>query len=114
MRRLVIQLGSAEPERIAAALTIGLAAVASGGVADLWLSGPATTLAVPGREPAYELEHAPDLTTALDMLTSVVVCSQCAARRGLTEVDLRDGARIGGATELVEALTSDDAVALTY
>lgn len=114
MRRLVIQLSSDDPETIAAALTVGSTAAASGGRVDLWLSGPATMLAVPGRQPEYDLEHAPDVDAALDMMSSVTVCSQCAARRNLTDADLRSGARIAGAATLVEALTSADTVALTY
>ncbi len=114
MDRLVIQLGSDEPERVAAALTVGMTAVAAGAVVHLWLSGPASLLAVPGREPAYDLAHAPALASALDSMDSVTVCSQCAARRGLDLADLRPGAVIAGATTLVEALLTDGTQALTY
>lgn len=114
MRRLVVQLTTDDPEQVAAALTVSMTAVAAGARVDLWLSGPGSYLAVPGREPQYDLPHAPALHTALDTVASVAVCSQCAARRGLTDADLRPGAVIAGATTLVEALLAEGAQALTY
>ena len=114
MDRLVVQLTTDEPEKIAAALTVSMAAVASGADVSLWLSGPATLLAVAGRGPAYDLQFAPDLGEGLDSVTTLRVCSQCAARRGLHDEDLRPGARIGGAIELVEALLTDGTAAVTY
>ena len=114
MDRLVIQLTTDDPERVAAALTVGMTAVASGAVVNLWLSGPASLFAVPGREPSYDLAHAPALGPALASMDSVTVCSQCAARRGLRSEDLRPGAVIAGATTLVEALLTDGTQALTY
>lgn len=113
-RRLVVQLGTDEQERVATALTVAMAAAAGGAHVDLWLSGPATLLAVPGREPAYDLDLAPDLGQALGAVDSVSVCSQCAARRGLADDDLGHGARIAGATTLVEAVLADDTRTLTY
>jgi len=114
VRSLVVQLTTDDPEKVAAALTVGMTAAASGADVALWLSGPASWFAVPGREPAYDLPHAPDLTEALDVIGSVRVCSQCAARRGLQDADLRPGTAIAGATTLVEALLADGAQALTY
>lgn len=113
-RRLVVQLTTDVPERVAGALTVGMAAAAAGADVDLWLSGPATLLVVPGREPPYDLEYAPGLADALSAMTSVAVCSQCAARRRLGPQDLRPGARIAGATELVEALLTDGVQAVSY
>ncbi len=113
-RRLVVQLTTDEPEKVATALTVAMTAAAAGAQVDLWLSGPATLFAVVGREPVVDLEYAPEPVQALAAVGSVNVCSQCAARRGLTDADLRSGARIRGATALVEALLSDDTQALTY
>jgi predicted peroxiredoxin len=113
-RRLVVHLTTDDPERVATALTVSMAAVAAGARVDLWLSGPATWLAVPGREPADDLAFAPDRDAALEGADSVSVCSQCAARRGLTDDDLRPGAAISGATSLVEALLDPDTQAVTY
>lgn len=114
MDRLVVQLTTDDPEKVAAALTVSLTAAAVGARVDLWLSGPASWFAVPGREPAFDLAHAPDLVTALTTVDTVSVCSQCAVRRGLTNHDLRPGARIAGATTLVEALLTDGTQAITY
>jgi predicted peroxiredoxin len=112
--RLVVQLTTDDPEKVAAALTVCLTAVASGARVHLWLSGPGSMFAVPGREPAFDLDHAPGLHAALDSVDFLAVCSQCAARRGLTADDLRPGAVIAGATTLVEALLTDGTQALTY
>lgn len=114
MHRLVVQLTTDDPEKVAAALTVSLTAAASGAQVHLWLSGPASLFAVPGREPAYDLPHAPALESALNSVDSVAVCSQCAARRGLTPADLRPGAVIAGATSLVESLLTDGTQAVTY
>jgi predicted peroxiredoxin len=114
VRRLVVQLTTDDPEQVAAALTVGMTAAAAGADVALWLSGPASMFAVAGREPAYDLPHAPALEEALETIGTVSVCSQCAARRGLTDDDLRPGAAIAGATTLVEALLADGAQAVTY
>lgn len=114
MDRLVVQLTTDDPEKVAAALTVSLTAAASGASVHLWLSGPASMFAVLGREPAFDLSHAPDITMAMDTVDFLAVCSQCAARRGLTPADLRPGAVIAGATTLVEALLTDGTQALTY
>lgn len=114
MDRLVVQLTTDDPEKVAAALTVCLTAVATGANVRLWLSGPASMFAVPGREPAFDLTHAPELHAALDSVHTLAVCSQCAARRGLTSADLRPNAVIAGATTLVEALLTDGTQALTY
>ncbi len=114
MHRLVVQLTTDDPEKVATAMTVSLTAAAAGAHVALWLSGPATLLAVPGREPDVSLPHAPDPQQALDSVAEVVVCSQCAARRELQPADVRHGAMIAGAATLVEALLTDGTQALTY
>ncbi len=114
MRPLVVQLTTDDQERVAAALTVAMTAAASGAHVSLWLAGPATMFAVPGRQPAFDLEFAPDLDEALNSVTQIHVCSQCAARRDLTAGHLRPGADIAGAATLVEALLSEDTQALVY
>ena len=44
----------------------------------------------------------------------VTVCTQCAARRGITADDVLDGVRIAGAAAFVEECLADDAQALVY
>lgn len=114
VRPLVVQLTTDDPEKVAAALTVAMTAAAAGAQVSLWLSGPATSFAVPGSEPPYDLAFAPDLEEALTTVGAVLVCSQCAARRGLTPQDLRPGAAIAGATTLVESLLAEDVQAVTY
>lgn len=114
MRRLVVHLTSDDQETVATALTIAVTTAASGFPVHLWLSGPASMIAVPGRQPTYDLPDAPDPDEVLDAMVSVSVCSQCAKRRGIGEADLRPGTRIAGATSLVEMLAADGTQALTY
>jgi predicted peroxiredoxin len=42
------------------------------------------------------------------------VCTQCAARRGITEADLVPGVRISGAATFVAEALADGAQALVY
>jgi predicted peroxiredoxin len=44
----------------------------------------------------------------------VTLCTQCAARRGITEADLIDGVRIAGAVTFVAEVTADNTQALVY
>jgi predicted peroxiredoxin len=44
----------------------------------------------------------------------VTLCTQCAARRGITEEDLIDGVRIAGAATFVAEVTADETQALVY
>jgi predicted peroxiredoxin len=45
---------------------------------------------------------------------SVTVCTQCAARREITEDDLIEGVRIAGAATFVAEVLADGAKALVY
>lgn len=118
-RRLVVKVtcGEDDAERLSQALTVAATAVAAGVDVSLWLTGDATWLAVPGRVPDLGLAHAVPLT---DLVASVLadgrttVCTQCAARRGITADDLVDGARIAGAASFVAEVLGDDVRALVY
>lgn len=119
MRSLVIKCtaGAEDPERCNQAFTVAAAGLAAGARVSLWLTGEATWLAVPGRAEAFELPQAAPLAETRDLVLAegdLVVCTQCAARRGLTESDLVAGARIAGATGFVELALADDAQALVY
>ena len=73
--------------------------------------------ALPGKAEAFELAHAPDLAELRDLLVQdaqVTVCTQCAARRGITEADLVAGIRIAGATSFVAEALAAGAQALVY
>lgn len=119
MRSLVIKCtaGAEDAERCNQAFTVAAAGVAAGAPVTLWLTGEATWLATPGRAAEFVLPHAAPLADTLELVLSggeVVVCTQCAARRGLTEADLVPGARIAGAASFVEQVLAADAQALVY
>jgi len=118
-RQLIIKLtnGIESPERLSQAFTVAATAVASGAKVSLWLTGESTWLAVPGRAEEFSLPHAADLADLRDAVIaggSVTVCSQCAARRDLSEGDLLPGAMIRGAAAFVEEVLADGAQALVY
>jgi predicted peroxiredoxin len=118
-RSLVVKVtaGKDEPERCNQAFTVAAAAIASGVPVSLWLTGEASWFAVPGRADDLRLPHAVPLS---DLLASVLaggtvtLCSQCAARRDLTEDDLIDGVRISGAPTFIAEAIADGAQALVY
>ena len=118
-RSLVVKVtcGAEEGERLNQAFTVAAAAAAAGAEVSLWLTGEAAWFGVPGRAEEFAL----DLATPLDQLLSVVldtgsvtVCSQCAARRGIVEADLREGVRIAGAAVFAEQVLGDGVQALVY
>ena len=108
---------TAELERVAQALTVATTALASGIPTSVWLTGEATRLATPGYAAPLTLPHAAPFEDLVDLLLGaevVTVCTQCAARRGLTEADLLPGARIAGAAGFVEQALAEGAQALVY
>ena len=118
-RSLVVKVtcGAEDAERCNQGFTVAAAAAASGAEVSLWLTGEAAWFGVPGRAEAFDL----DLATPLDQLMaavlgsgSVTVCSQCAARRGLVERDLREGVRIAGAAVFAEQVLGEGVQALVY
>jgi predicted peroxiredoxin len=119
MRSLVIKCtaGSEDPERCNQAFTVAASAVAVGAQVSLWLTGEAAWFAVPGRAEEFSLPLATPLADLRDTVLVggiVTVCSQCAARRGLTAGDLLPDVRIAGAAVFTEETLSDTAQALVY
>lgn len=118
-RSLVVKVtcGAEDAERCNQGFTVAAAAAASGADVSLWLTGEAAWFGLPGRAEEFAL----DLATPLDQLIAAVltsgtitVCSQCAARRGLVEGDLREGVRIAGAAVFAEQVLGDGVQALVY
>ena len=118
-RSLVVKLtsGAESPERANQAFTVAVTALASGVPVSMWLTGESAWFGVPGRAEEFAL----DLATPLDQLMAAVltsgtitVCSQCAARRGLVEGDLRDGVTIAGAAVFAEQVLGEGVQALVY
>ena len=117
MRSLVVKLtaGVDAPERCLQGLTVSSVALASGAEVSLWLTGESVWLATPGGE--LELPESPPASVLLDAVLAggrVQVCTQCAARRGLTQADLKPGAVIAGAGSFVEQALADGVQALVY
>lgn len=118
-RSLVVKVtaGADAPERCSQAFTVAATAVASGVPTSLWLTGESAWFAVPGRAEAFDLPHAAplaDLLAAVLAAGSVTLCTQCAARRGITPDDVLPGVRLGGAPTFLEECLADGAQALVY
>lgn len=119
MRKLVISTscGLDQPERCSQAFTVAASAVAAGAEVSLWLTGEAAWLGVPGRAEQFRLEHAASLADSRDLVIEggrLLVCTQCAARRSLTEADLLPGVVISGAAAFTEEVLGDGVQALVY
>lgn len=118
-RSLVVKATSGldRPEAANQAFTVAAAAVAAGVEVSVWLTGEAAWFALPGRAAELELEHAaplPDLLDAVLAAGTLTVCTQCAARRGITGDDVLPGVRVAGAAVFVEESLRDGAQALVY
>ena len=118
-RQLIIKVtvGVESPEKLSQAFTVAATAAASGARVSLWLTGESSWMAVPGRAEELALAEAASLSDLRDAVLAqgrLTVCSQCAARRGLTETDLLPGTVIRGSAAFVEEVLQDDAQALVY
>ncbi|MET8787268.1 DsrE family protein [Streptomyces sp. NPDC049097] len=118
-KKLVIKVtaGADAPERCSQAFTVASVAVASGVDVSLWLTGESSWFALPGRAAEFELPHAaplPDLIEAIMAAGRITLCTQCAARRDITQQDVIDGIRIAGAQVFVQEALADDTQALVY
>lgn len=118
-RALVVKVtaGSDAPERCSQAFTVAATAAAAGVEVSLWLTGESAEFALPGRAAGFVLEQsAPlqDLLAAVLAAGSVTLCTQCAARRGITGEDVITGVRIAGAAAFVEEVMRPGAQALVY
>ena len=118
-RPLVVKVtcGAEDPERCNQGFTVAATALAAGADVSLWLTGEAAWLGTPGQAEAFSL---PLATPLADLLASVLaggrvtVCSQCAARRSLSEGDLLPGIRVAGAAVFAEEVLGDGVQALVY
>ena len=118
-RRLVLKAtcGSDDPERCNQAFTVAAAAVAAGAEVSLWLTGEAAWYGAPGRAEEFDLPLATPLADLRDVVLAggtLTVCSQCAARRSLTQADLINGVRIAGAPVFTEEILAEGAQAVVY
>jgi predicted peroxiredoxin len=119
MRSLVVKAtaGADAPERCSQAFTVAAVGVASGVDVSLWLTGESAWYALPGRAEEFELPEAAPLSELLATVMSggtVTLCTQCAARRGITQDDVIPGIRIAGAQVFVQEALAEQARALVY
>jgi predicted peroxiredoxin len=118
-RSLVVKVtaGKDDPERCNQAFTVAATAAASDVPVSLWLTGEASWLALPGRAADMSLPHAmplADLLAGVLKAGTVTVCTQCAARRDITQDDVLDGIRIAGAATFLAEVLAGQAQALVY
>jgi predicted peroxiredoxin len=118
-RRLVVKCtsGAEAPERCSQAFTVAATALAAGAEVSLWLTGEAVWFAVPQRAEKFALPHSAPLADLRDAVLGggrLTVCTQCAARRDLTQDDLLPGVRIAGSASFVDEVLQDGAHALVY
>ena len=118
-RPLVVKVtcGAEEAERCNQGFTVAATAAVAGADVSLWLTGEAAWLAVPGRAEELSLPLATPLAELIAAVLAagrVTVCSQCAARRSLTEADLLPGVRVAGAAVFAEEVLGDGVQALVY
>ena len=119
MKKLVVKVmaGTNDPERAAQAFTVAATAVASGFEVSLWLTGDASYFALPGRCESFELPHSAPLNELRDAILaagSITLCTQCAARRAITQLDLIPGITIKGAASFVQEIMEAGVQALIY
>lgn len=119
MSRLVIKITSGVEalERCNQGWMVASMALASGADVSVWLAGDAVRFAVPGYAETVVLEGAQSFADAVRTVLdegTLTACTQCLGRRGLTQADLIDGTRIGGAAGFVEEVLAPDAKPLIY
>jgi predicted peroxiredoxin len=109
--------GAEAPERCAQAFTVASTALAAGASVSMWLTGEAVWFAVPGRAEEFELPHSAPLVDLRDAVLAggtLTVCTQCAARRDLTQEQLLPGVRIAGSASFVDEVLREGTQALVY
>jgi len=118
-KKLVIKVlsGFDDPERTVQAFTVAAAAIAAGVEVSLWLTSDASEFALPGKAKELTLPHAAPLDGLLQTILdhgTVTLCTQCAARRGITADQLISGVEIKGAASFVEEIMGEGVQALVY
>lgn len=112
-----VTAGTDAPERCAAAFSLAATGVASGLDVSLWLSGEAAWFAVPGHAAEFALAESaplPDLLSAVLAGGTVFLCSQCAARRGISAEATLPGVTIAGMATFLEQIMRDSTQAVVY
>ena len=111
-----VTCGTEAPERLNQGFTVAATALASGVEVSLWLTGDATSMAVPGRAEEVDLPHAAPLADLRDALLEGGG-SPCAASAPPARPHHRRpaaGGVIRGAAAFVEEVVAPGARALVY
>lgn len=119
MKSLLIKItcGAEAAERANQAWTVAALAVAAGAEVAVWLTGEAVWFSVPGRQPELALPSATPVAELVETVRTggrIRVCSQCAARRELSDADLAESVVVAGAAQFVEAALAENVQALVY
>ena len=112
-----VTVGKNDAERCNQALNVAATAVASGVPVSVWLAGEGSWLALPGQAEQIRLAYATpleELLTAILQGGTVTLCTQCAARREITEDDVIKGVRIAGSATFVAEVLAEGAKPLIY
>jgi predicted peroxiredoxin len=112
-----VTVGKNDLERCNQAFNVAATAVASGVPVSLWLAGEGSWLALPGQAEQIRLAYATPLDELLATILqsgTVTLCTQCAARREITEDDVIKGVRIAGSTTFVAEVLAEGAKPLIY
>jgi predicted peroxiredoxin len=112
-----VMVGANDPERCAQAFTVAVMALTSGVAVSLWLTGEAAWLALPGKCEEFELPHSAPLAQLRDAILAsgtIILCTQCAVRRGIESSAVISGITIAGAASFVEEIMADGVQALVY
>ena len=119
MKKLVVKVmtGASDSERTSQAFTVAATALVSGFDVSLWLTSEASGFALPGGCESFELPQSAPLHELRDAILasgSITLCTQCAARRGITEANLIPGIVIKGSTSFVEEIMADGVQVVVY
>lgn len=118
-KKLVIKVlsGFNDPERTGQAFTVASTAISAGVDVSLWLTSEASDFALPGKAKDFSLPQSAPLDGLLQTILdhgAVTLCTQCAARRGITQEDVIPGVVIKGAASFVEEIMAEGVQALVY
>lgn len=109
--------GANDAERTSQAFTVAATALVSGFEVSLWFTSEASEFALPGVCENFVLPHSAPLHDLRDAILAggnITLCTQCAARRGITEADLIPGIAIKGSTSFVEEIMADGVQVVVY
>jgi len=118
--KVVINLatGLDDGERVTVALLVGGAALEQRKQVTMFLTKEAVRLALPGYGEAIACDGCPPITRLIEQFADgggqLLVCPVCFNARKLSESELVDNARIGGATPLWEWIGDEHATVFSF